>query len=218
MSDTEPIQVRDMAIVHQTFRATFAESAELVRGAVGSTPDRATFLADHIDFTLGLLRAHHEGEDALLWPKLLERVPDEAATVQQVADQHHDVEAALDRVAVANGAWRLRPGGEEQEELADSLETLSGVLRSHLDDEERLVVPLAAEALTQAEWDAIGEHSRSSIPQERLFVAFGMILDPLTEEDRSVMLSAVPAPVQDLWHSVGERTWNEYAAQLRPAS
>jgi hypothetical protein len=207
-----------MAIVHQTFRGTFAESAELVRGAVGSTPDRATFLADHIDFTLGLLRAHHEGEDVLLWPKLLERVPGEAATVQRVADQHHDVEAALDRAAAANGAWRQRPGGEEQVELADSLDALSVVLGSHLDDEEGLVVPLAARALTQEEWNAIGEHSRSSIPQERLFVAFGMILDPLTQDDRRFMLSTVPEPVQDLWHTVGERTWNEYAAQLRPAS
>ncbi|HUW15798.1 MAG TPA: hemerythrin domain-containing protein, partial [Actinomycetes bacterium] len=72
MTDAAVIEVRDMAIVHRTFRAAYDESARLVRAETDPTPDRVTFLADHIDFGLLLLHHHHESEDALLWPKLLE--------------------------------------------------------------------------------------------------------------------------------------------------
>jgi hypothetical protein len=73
MSAAQPIDVRDMAIVHRTFRNVYEESAKLVRAAPTPSPGRVTFLADHIDFALAALHHHHEGEDALLYPKLIER-------------------------------------------------------------------------------------------------------------------------------------------------
>ena len=75
MSTAQPIDVRDMAIVHRTFRKVFDESARLVRAAPSPSPGRVTFLADHIDFGIAALHIHHEGEDELLYPKLIERVP-----------------------------------------------------------------------------------------------------------------------------------------------
>jgi len=62
----QPINVRDMAIIHRTFRKAYDESARLVRTARAAPPDRATFLADHIDFAIAALHIHHEGEDELL--------------------------------------------------------------------------------------------------------------------------------------------------------
>ena len=50
MSKAQPIDVREMAIVHRTFRNTYNESARLVRAAPAPSPGRVTFLADHIDF------------------------------------------------------------------------------------------------------------------------------------------------------------------------
>jgi hemerythrin-like domain-containing protein len=205
-----------MVIVHRTFRTTFAEAAGLVRSEAAPSEDRVGFLADHIDFALSLLQAHHEGEDELLWPKLLERLPAEAETVQRVADQHDDVSEGIARVRAANAAWRVEPNGAPAAELADALDALGRVVSSHLDEEERLVLPLAARALTQEEWEAIGEHSRGSIPADRMFIAFGMILEPASEDDRRTLLSALPEPVQELWQTVGESTWSGYAAQLRP--
>ena len=218
MTDSGRAQVEDMVIVHRTFRTTFAEAAGLVRSEAEPSVDRVTFLADHIDFTLSLLQAHHAGEDELLWPKLLERVPAEAATVQRVADQHDDVSGGIARVGAANAAWRAHPDAAHGAELADALDALSQVVSAHLDEEERLVLPLASQALTQEEWDAIGEHSRASIPADRMFIAFGMILEPASEEDRRMLLSALPEPVQQLWQTVGKSTWNAYATKLRPAA
>jgi Hemerythrin HHE cation binding domain len=69
MSTTQPIDVRDMAIVHRTFRNVYKESAQLVRAAPTPSPGRVTFLADHIDFGIAALHHHHEDEDELLYPE-----------------------------------------------------------------------------------------------------------------------------------------------------
>jgi Hemerythrin HHE cation binding domain len=109
MSKTQPIDVRDMAIVHCTFRSAYDESARLVRAAPVPSPGRVTFLADHIDFVLAMLHVHHEGEDELLYPKLIERAPDQAAVTEQVDHEHELIKTALDAAAAACTAWRQRP-------------------------------------------------------------------------------------------------------------
>jgi len=99
--------------------------------------------------------------------------------------------------------------------LAGSLDELHTVLQPHLDDEEQKVVPLAAVTLTQAEWDAIGEHARASIPRDKMSVAFGMVLEPLNEADRAFMKGQLPAPVRLLYPFMIGRPWTKYASTLR---
>src|SRR5581483_4031626 len=96
MSMTQPIDVRDMAIVHRTFRKAYEESARLVRAEPAPTPGRVTFLADHIDFALAALHHHHEVEDELLYPKLIERAPDQALMTKQVEHEHEVIRTALE--------------------------------------------------------------------------------------------------------------------------
>ena len=96
MSKEQPIDVRDMAIVHRTFRKASQEAARLVRAAPAPSPARVTFLADHIDFGIMMLHVHHEGEDELLYPKLIERVPDQAPMTEQVDHEHQTIKTALD--------------------------------------------------------------------------------------------------------------------------
>ena len=77
MSTSQPIDVRDMAIVHRMFSNVYSESARLVRAEPAPSPDRVAFLADHIDFGIAALHIHHEGEDELLYPQPIERVPEQ---------------------------------------------------------------------------------------------------------------------------------------------
>jgi hypothetical protein len=71
MLSSQPIDVRDVAIVHRIQRKMLVEAAHLVRAA--SAPLRVSFLAGHIDLGVAALPIHHEGEDELLYPKLIER-------------------------------------------------------------------------------------------------------------------------------------------------
>jgi hemerythrin-like domain-containing protein len=215
MSKEQPIEVRDMAIVHRTFRNAYAESARLVRAAPTPSPERVTFLADHIDFGIAALHHHHEGEDELLYPRLIERVPEQAAMTEQVEHEHLLIKTALDEASAACAAWRQRPTAETGEALAASLDHLNTVVQPHLDDEEQEVVPLAAVTLTQQEWDEMGKHGVAWIPRAKRGIAFGMILEPLDAADRAYMMRVVPAPVRLLYPLLIERPWKKYADTLR---
>ena len=137
MSATQPIDVRDMRIVHETFRRAYDESARLVRANPTPSPERVTFLADHIDFGIGMLHHHHESEDELLYPLLVERAPDQAAMTKAVEHQHTEVTTAIDAVSAACDAWRRQPSSETGETLAQALDSLNATLQPHLDDEEQ---------------------------------------------------------------------------------
>jgi hypothetical protein len=215
MSTAQPIDVRDMAIVHRTFRNAYDESARLVRAAPTPSPGRVRFLADHIDFGLAMLHVHHEGEDELLYPKLIERAPEQAAVTEEVEHEHQLIQIALDAASAACAAWRQRPSAETGEALAASLDQLNSITQPHLDDEEQKVVPLAAVTLTQQEWEAVGKHAVAQIPRNKRGVAFGMILEPLGEADRAHMMRVLPAPVRMLSPFLIERPWKKYAAALR---
>jgi hypothetical protein len=180
MTASQPIDVRDMAIVHRMFRNGYREAARLVRAAPAPSPGRVTFLADHIDLLLGGLHRHHEDEDLLLYPKLIERVPEQAAMTEKVEHEHELIATALSAASASCAAWRQRPSAATGEALAAALDELNAVVQPHLDDEEQNVVPLAAVTLTQEEWDAMGKRGRASIPRNMRAVAAGMMLEPLS--------------------------------------
>jgi hypothetical protein len=215
MSTSQPIDVRDMAIVHQLFRQAYDEAARLVRAAPAPSPGRVTFLADHIDLVLGGLHSHHQDEDELLYPKLIERAPEQAPMTEQVEHEHQIIATALDAASAACTAWRQRPSAETGEALAAALDHLNEVVQPHLDDEEQKVVPLAAVTLTQQEWDAMGKRGMSSIPRNKRAIAAGMMLEPLDAADRAYMMKHVPAPLRMLFPLLIERPWKKYASTLR---
>ena len=215
MSKEHPIEVRDMAIVHRLFRQAYEEAARLVRAGPTPSPERVTFLADHIDLVLGGLHSHHQDEDELLYPKLIERVPEQAPMTEQVEHEHELIKTALDGASAACATWRARPSAETGEALAAALDHLNAVVQPHLDDEEQKVVPLAAVTLTQREWDAMGKAGMRKVPLKQRGIAAGMMLDALNEEERAYMMHAVPAPMRILMPLMVDRPWKKYAATLR---
>jgi hypothetical protein len=142
-------------------------------------------------------------------------VPEQAAVTEQVEHEHLLIKTALDAASAACAAWRQLPGAQTGEALATALDHLNAVAQPHLDDEEQKVVPLAAETLTQQEWDEMGQHGVAWIPRNKRGIAFGMILEPLGEADRALMMRALPAPVRMLNPFLIERPWKKYAATLR---
>jgi len=215
MSASEPINVRDMAIVHRLFRQVYDEAARLVRAAPAPSPGRVTFLADHIDLALAGLHSHHADEDTLLYPKLIERAPEQAPMTEQVEHEHEVISTALGAASAACATWRERPSEQTGEALAAALDHLNEVVQPHLDDEEQKVVPLAAVTLTQQEWDALGKAGMRSVPRKKRGIAAGMMLDALDDEERAYMLKSIPAPMRLLLPLMVERPWRKYAATLR---
>lgn len=215
MASQPPIDVRDMAIVHRTFRRAFTEGAELVRANPEPSSQRVTFLSDHVDLGLGMLHHHHASEDELLYPLLMQRAPEHIADTERTRHQHEEVEAAISAASDACATWRAAPSAATGEALASALDSLNEALQPHLDDEEQTIVPLAAVTLTQGEWDAMGARALRGIPRKMLPVAFGMALEPLDGPDREHMKAQLPAIARLLFGPMIQRPWSKYARTLR---
>ena len=215
MSAESPIDVRDMRIVHMTYRTAFDQAADLVRRNPTPSSERVAFLSEHIESVIvESLHHHHEAEDTLMFPLLFERLPERTALFDHMEEQHRDISAALDSVNSACSLWRAQPTQQSGNALADAIDSLVRVLVPHLDEEEASVVPLAAVTLSEKEWHAVGDRARAAIPRNKLPIAFGMLLEPLNDDDRRFMESHLPFFVRLLSGPLLKRPWEKYRTEL----
>ena len=213
-ADDELVDVRDMFVVHTALLREFRLLANAVADANPDHPRHRTALAGHLELLDDLLHHHHAGEDELLWPKLRERVPSAVATVDAVEDQHHQIEDLLHAARHARLQWTTAPCTASAHALGEALERLHQALGAHLDLEERELLPLAAAALTQAEWDAVGEAAVASMAKPALVLAFGMFS---YEGDPAVlrrMLASAPLLPRLLLPRIAPRAYARRASRV----
>ena len=147
-------------------------------------------VAGHGRLLLGGLHLHHTGEDVLLWPKLLERLPPDAELIHRMEAQHQRVEE-LDRPICSRRCdrWEAEARPAVSEEVAATFDALRTALVEHLDDEEEHILPLAARHVTQQEWDELGEHGMGRLTRRELPILFGAVLEEATPEERAMLAS-----------------------------
>lgn len=205
---------QDMKAVHQVFRDAFAAADRLL----GSVPARDTARAAqvHSFYTnvLSFLHGHHSGEDELVWPLLTARCGEAAAEVERIAAQHAGLDPAIERAEVLLAGWAVTPDPALGAAAAQALTQLGELLVTHLDEEEEVVLPLAAEHLTMEEWGALPAHGMKSFTGDKLWLVIGLLRDRMTQEQRDLMLAHMPPPVVDFWQSVGERSYRDFVAEL----
>lgn len=134
---------RELLQAHERLRLALHTAQQAARnGADVADASRDLLLYCH-GFCLAL-DGHHRGEDALLFPALVEQYPS-AARVIGMLRQDHDMIASL--LAGLDSAVR---SGDSPEELALHLEGLAAIMESHFRFEERELEPL----LDQLDLDA----------------------------------------------------------------
>ncbi len=84
--------VRMMLVAHTSFRRELALSPRAIRATAHRDRRRVLTVARHVELFLSLLHHHHTIEDEMLWPRLLDRAPEELA-----APGPHDGEPARGR-------------------------------------------------------------------------------------------------------------------------
>ena len=132
-------------------------------------------MADHLELVHGNLHHHHTAEDDLLWPKLLQRVPEELAPLVHLMEQQHaTVEALLDEIAQVLPRWRSRRRARSiVPALADLHDRLYVHLVEHMDAEEERLLPIASRNVSQDEWEEMGAAARSGTPRSRSLLVLG---------------------------------------------
>jgi hypothetical protein len=132
----------DMIGLHRVFREALAAAPALVGGASQDDADRVELVASYYANVLDLLHSHHEGEDELLTPRLLARVPAQAERIARIGGQHETVLAAVDTAEAAIASWRADPSAAEWGELP------AHGMRSFRGDKMWLIIGLIQEQMS----------------------------------------------------------------------
>jgi hypothetical protein len=152
-----PVDLTVMYVVHHAFRRDLTAFA----AAAPRTPvaDRATWQALEARWRhfSTVLHSHHAGEDAGLWPLLLERVDAAGdaggrATLEAMEAEHADIDPLL--AACEAGFARLAesPDDDARAALVVRLVAAREHLTRHLKHEETEALRLVQEHLTPADW------------------------------------------------------------------
>ncbi len=209
------VDVRDMIVVHGALLREF----RLLAAAIAALPTDATrrrkAALDHLDHVCGLLHHHHEGEDALLWPLLRDRVGSAGrSAIDEAEAQHAHIDACLQAVVAGRKSWADDPAAARRDALASDLNTLHAVLADHLEFEERRLLPLAAATFSEPEWHAIGEAAVAATPKPVLPLTFGMFAyegDPTVLRD---MLRSAPLVPRLLLPHLAPRVYARRATRV----
>ncbi len=206
---------RDMYVIHSAFRREFPAAATLVRSVPEHDVAAATRVAGHLEMIVSVLTHHHQGEDDLVWPKVLERGADDAAPLVAIMErQHEELHAALEHVQTSTDAWRRSAGLQERESLATALESMVAPMVEHLDTEEEHLLPLIDRYLTAQEWAEVGAKGMDKTPKSQLPMIFGMVLRDGQAEHIAALRSVMPTPVWFVMSRLGPRAYRKHMRRL----
>ena len=202
---TDRPDTSEMVFVHNAFRQQFRALPGLVRDVPNGDRARAKVVVDFQQELTTALHHHHEGEDELMWPLLLEQAPMDSELILRMEEQHERIAALHDRAVEQAAAFEASAATEAGERLAHTLTTLTEALDEHMREEEDHILPLVERHLSIAEWEALGERGREGLSKDRLLIQLGFILLGTSPEDRAAFLAGLPLPARIAWRLVGRR-------------
>ena len=214
----EPTDLHDMVVVHRVFRRELRALPHLLLGTPPGDLSRAAVVARHARLILAGLHLHHSGEDALLWPLLIERGAPPADVVKRMQAQHEVADELIQQLDVVLVRWQVEARPAVAVEAAGLMDRLAEAVIEHLDDEERTILPMAAEVITPEEWAAVGEASVAKMSRQELPLMFGAVLEDASSEERRAMLQALPLPARLLMQSWGPGHYRRYITKVRASS
>jgi len=205
----------DMVSLHRVFREALNAAPRLVGSAPAGNVARVALVASYYVNVLDLLHCHHAGEDELLTPRLLARMPDRAQTIERIAAQHQSVVTAIADAESCLAAWETNPFEEARATALSALVALDGRLTPHLDEEEREILPIAAQCINVAEWGQLPEHGMKSFGGDKLWLIIGLVQEQMTEQQLRQMEEHMPPPLLEFWVGPGRSMFDSYVAALR---
>jgi hemerythrin-like domain-containing protein len=206
---------RAMVLVHTGFRREFGLMPQLVRGVFDGDRRHAGVIADHIEFIDMVLDAHHTAEDHLIWPRLLERCPEEIRPlVHGMESQHERIHALLDDLTKGIAAWRADTGGTNRESVSRTIDDLLPLLDEHLGMEEKYVLPLIEKHITAEEWGALAAEQGSHFPPEKRPLVLGMMMYEGAPSSIREMLASLPDEVRPIIAEAAPRDYGDYAEHV----
>jgi hemerythrin-like domain-containing protein len=206
---------REMTLVHAAFLREFYLMPELVANVAAGDRERAEIVAGHIATIADGLHHHHTGEDIEIWPRLLERSPEEVRPLVHGMEGHHErIAARLNDLTKETAQWRTDAGAAHRDAILHTLDELLPVLLEHLDMEVAYVLPIIEKHITGEEWDTLGANAMASLPPEAVPQVVGLMMyegDPVTVGE---LLDKMPAEVRPVMIEAAPKAYADYAERV----
>ena len=185
-----PVDMAMMYVAHHGFRRDLSAFC----AAVHATPvdDRATWraLLRRWDLFSTFLHHHHQGEDAWLWPVLIERAePDEKQLLVAMENEHAEIDPALE--GCVSGLRRLAEtaDGDARAALIVRMTATKEAIFRHLAHEETETMALLQRVLSPEEWQEMDDKFKRSFTPRQLTWAVPWIVAELPDEVRQGMFA-----------------------------
>ena len=210
-----PVDMTMMYVMHHAFRRDLARFAEAARHTPVEDRDAWRQLEWRWEVFAEALHHHHSGEDAGLWPWLLEHGTEEdRETLEAMEAEHAEIDPLLS--ACAQGLRRLATHADEDTRaaLAVRLAATRDHLARHLRHEETGAIPIVQRLMTQEQWTHLEEeHFSKDVSPRRLLVLVPWIADELPTEVIDKLLTEAGLPMRLIWLTTRRR----YARRDRAA-
>lgn len=183
-----------MNILHDAFRRDVERLARAApRSGAEDPAARASLLRGWHAFSREL-HHHHQIEDTFIWPLMRRKLadhPDDVAVLDAMEAEHTHIDPALAAVDTA-----LSEVDGDRSVLADRVDDLAGLLRSHLAHEERDALPLIKRTVTAREWSVMNRDAMRGMSYRWISELVPWVVEGLSESRTQVALSAIPAPMR----------------------
>ena len=215
---THRTDTSDMLIPHGLLRSVLAGAGSIVDSVSPGDATHVSAVHSYFDNVLRFLDAHHGGEDAIVWPALIERCPSARALIAEMRGQHTTIHELRERVDIALTAWGHGADRAAGAGLAGALATLRLEIEAHFGREEREILPLASVSMSPEEWGALPGHAMGHFTGDKVWLILGLILERMTPEQRVHTLTLLPPPAVDMWTTMGYAAFDEFIARVRRAA
>jgi hypothetical protein len=152
-----PVDLTMMFTMHRGFRRDLDNFARAVPATPVDDGDTWAALAARWEVFSRILHDHHSGEDAGLWPLLLERADaagdaEGRTTLESMTAEHRRIDPLLDACAAGFGRMVQTPDVDARDALAEHVAAAREHLGAHLAHEERDAMALVQRDLSQQDW------------------------------------------------------------------
>ncbi|WP_285704944.1 hemerythrin domain-containing protein [Microtetraspora sp. NBRC 16547] len=207
-----------MGIVHGALRRDLDRSHAALTTKPYPQGRQRRALGEHVMWLMGLLHAHHTGEDEGLWPLVRRRNPAAGPLLDSLDADHRRIAPAIVTLTTAGRRYAATTTDEARSRLVAALEALTGVLVPHLEREVAEAMPVVSASITQAEWHT-WDQAYNVKPKSfrRLGIEGHWLLDGIDPEGYQVVVRQVPAvPRFILLHGFARSYRRQTAARWQP--
>lgn len=150
----DPPSVVETRLVHEMHR----RATSLLADALAQPPGSDDAVSQLRDLVVATLHHHHRGEDADLWPQLLDAAPELEGPLRSLSVEHQQLDVALD-------VLREVPIGDiPHHQAAELAVAVRNLVHEHLAHEEPVLLPALRAHVPDEDWDEFSARMVATSP------------------------------------------------------